>query len=52
MEPSPLPVLMDSSSEGLAEDRGVRQGLQYRLSRAVKQAKPKPEPLSASIHLR
>ncbi len=52
MEPSPLPVLMDSSSEGLAEDRGARQGLQYGLSGAVKQADPKPEPLSASIHLR
>ncbi len=44
MEPSPLPVLRDSSSEGLvldaplhpaAEGTEGQQGLQYRLSGAV-----------------
>ncbi len=48
MDPSPLPVLTDSSSEGLAPDArsgcrgdgGARQGLQYGLSGAVLASRP------------
>ncbi len=62
MEPSPLPVLTDSSSEGLAPDAPPHPAAERmeELNRVYstdsleqfKQADPKPEPLSVSTHLR
>ncbi len=62
MDPSPLPVLTDSSSEGLAPDAPPRLAAEgtEELDRVYstdsleqfQQADPKPEPLSASTRLR
>ncbi len=62
MEPTPLPVLMDSSSEGLAPDAPPRLAAEGRRSStrstvrtlwsSFSIADPKPEPLGASTRLR